>query len=172
MSQRNPSGRLKDDRVHNNESPTIHLRDFAAEDANITDGKNLSQIMIPGTKESNVIDLELNSGAKVSQSQPAERSKDAGSTAGNNRSKIINSANKEKNVFDLESNSGNKASHSKRSGRLKTDSAYEDNSSAIDIRDSVSEHAGVTVGNDLSQIIIAANEESIVPKLTAQKVWT
>ena len=89
-SQRNSSRRLKDDRVHNDESSTTHLRDSAVEDRSITDGKNLSQILIPGTKESNVIDLELNSGAKVSQSQPAERSKDAGSTAGNNRSKIIN----------------------------------------------------------------------------------
>ena len=163
MSQRNSSGRLKDVRAHNNESPTIHLRDFAAEDEGITDGKIFSQIIIPRTKESNVFDLESNSGAKASRSQPAERSVDVGSTARKNRSKIIISVNKETNVFDLESNSGEKVLHSKRSGRLKEDSAYNNELSAIDNRDSVAKDAGVNAGNNLSQKIIPANEESIVP---------
>ena len=57
MSQRNPSGRLKDNRAHNNESPTIHLRNSSAEDAGIADEKNLSQLKKPGTKESNMFDL-------------------------------------------------------------------------------------------------------------------
>ena len=71
-SQRNPAGRLKDDRACDNESPTINLHDSAAEEKGVTDGNNLSQLIIPETLESNVFDLESNSGAKVSQIQPAE----------------------------------------------------------------------------------------------------
>ena len=40
-SQRNSAGRLKDDRAHNDEWPTTHLRDSAAEDTGVSNGKNL-----------------------------------------------------------------------------------------------------------------------------------
>ena len=115
--------------------------------------------------------LESNSGSKVLQSELAERSKVAGSNAGKNRSKIINSSNKGTNVFDLESNSRNKSLHRKRAVRLKVHSAYDDYLSLINIHDSVAEDSGVTTGNNLFQIIIPSNEESIVPKLKAQKAF-
>ena len=88
-----------------------------------------------------------------------EKSKDLGTTTWKNRSKIINSESEEKNVFEWESNSWKKASHSKRARRLKKCSAYNGESSTIDIRDSASEDVGITTGTNLSQIIIPANEE-------------
>ena len=115
---------MKDDRACDNESPTIYVRNYSAEDAGSTTGKNLFQIIIP--------------------------------------------ANKETNVFDLESNSGEKASQSKRSGRLKEDSSYDDESPAIDLRDSAAEDAGSTAGKNHPQIIFPENEEIIVPELKVQ----
>ena len=46
-------------------------------------------------------------------------------------------------MFDLESNSGEKVPHSKRSRKLKEDRAYNNESSAIGIRDSIAEDTGV-----------------------------
>ena len=72
-------------------------------------------------------------------------------------------------MLDLESNSREKVSQSKRTGTLKEDSACNNESSAIDLRDSVAEDVGITAGKNLSQAIIPANEETIVPELKAQK---
>ena len=72
-------------------------------------------------------------------------------------------------MFDLESNSGKKVSHANRGRRLKKHSAYDSESSTIDTRDSIAEDASVNAGNNLSQMITPAQEESIVPKLKAQK---
>ena len=105
----------------------------------------------------------------MSQSQPSGRSENAGSAARKNLSKIIISANKEKNVLDLESNSGQKESQSKLSGRLKGYSAYNNESSAIDLRDSAPEDAVSTARNNPPQMIIPSNKETIVPESKAQK---
>ena len=160
---------MKDDRAHNNESPTIHLRDSSVEEMDFTDGNNLYQMIIPGTLESNAFDLESNSGAKVPQIEPAERSKVAGTTAGKNHSKTINSSNKGTNAFGVESNSRKKALCRKRAGRLKVDSAYHNDLSTIELHDSVAGDVGIATGNNLYQIMIPANEESIVLKLKVQK---
>ena len=74
-SESNPDGRLKYDRTHNNKSPAIHLRYSVVEDAGVTNTKNLSQIIIPESKETNAFDLESNSGEKVSQIKRAGRLK-------------------------------------------------------------------------------------------------
>ena len=62
-------------------------------------------------------------------------------------------------MFDLESNVGEKVSQTKRAGRLKENSAYNNESSEIDLRYSVAEDAGVTAGKIFSQAIIPANED-------------
>ena len=97
------------------------------------------------------------------QIKQAGRSEDVGSAAGKNLSLTMIPENEEASMFGLKSNSGEKASQSKRPGRLIEDSAYDDESYAIDVRDTVAKYGGSTTRKNPPQIIIPANEEKIVP---------